>query len=451
MKTKQIVGIASALIFGAALFMVVAVAGILYLGSLRENNTAGAVALTSSNSESTPPNFVALYDNTTQQIVRINLSDGSNQNFDLGLSPNNSYISGRAISRDGRFIAYCAVVLQDDVYVTNSLVVRDLEAGQNTFVKDFGNIPGCNAGAFSPDGNYVAVGFVFNSPIMGQMDFPDEPNWALRVFDVQSGNVAYELSANSANVPDFEAMDDYWFEEGISPMPSVLDFGETSIHFLAFPFVGRDGPPAAPSFRWDFATGSLTQLEGLGNNGATLLASTGEIAYPYHNPAFPAAQAMGPIPLANEIRLSDANGSRTIYRDTEHVIASLSFVNGGRQLAVLFIPNANPDKPDEIAVNRYILINRDGSVENLNSASQYYAPIFPTNSGFGVLRIEQRTDAASGNFSNFHQVLRYENGELTVLWELDAGMNAMGQVWMGVFGATPQSIAPNLTPFVGID
>jgi hypothetical protein len=450
MKTKTMLGIASLMVFGAALFMGLAVVVIFFLANQRNNEPEASLANNTNNSPSTSNEFAMLFDGFNGDAIRVNLNDGSSQNFDLGLTSNNIYLGGRVVSSDGRLIAYCAVERLSDVDVVNRFAIRDIEAGRNLIEQNFGNIPGCNPGAFSPDNSKVAVAFVFNSLITSEQNFPDEPNWALRIFDVNTGAVVQEFTADSPNAPDFEAMEEFWFEPGISPMMDVMDYSDAAITFLAYPFVGRDGPPAAPAFRWDLASNELSQIEGLGNNGGTYLPETGEIAYPHLNEEFPAAQPMGPVALANEVRLQDANGTRTIYRDTDNVIASLRFVNGGRQLAAMLIPAGDPDAMTDPAPVRYVLINRDGTVENMNSATPNLIQIFGTSNGFGVLRIESQQNAEQ-EFVNLHQILKYENGNLAVVWEYTPPPVVNGQIWMEYLWSTPEQIAPNLPPFAELN
>jgi hypothetical protein len=261
-----------------------------------------------------------------------------------------------------------------------------------------------------------------------------------------------EISADSPNAPDFESMEEYWFEPGISPMPDVIDYSVTRIIFVAYPFVGRDGPPAVPAFAWNLTNNELTPLEGLDNVGSTYLSATEEIAYPYLNEAFPAAQPMGPVPLANEIRITDASGTRTIYRDSENVVTNLRFVNGGRQISAMLIPAADPNGQMEPMPARYILINRDGTVENLNSASTNFVQLFSTNNGFGVLKIEQQ-QLPENRFVNFHQILTYTNGNLVEVWEFmpEVVPPETGQIYMELLWSSPLYAAPNLQPFTAIN
>jgi hypothetical protein len=449
MKTKTMLGLASLMVFGAALLMGIAVMVIFFLAGQRGNEAEGSLSNPNETTPSTSDEVVLLFDGYNGAVTRIHLNNGSSETFGLGLSLGNSYVGGRAFSSDGRLMAFCVIDRLSNTEVVSRFIIRDVEAGTNLHEENFGNIPACNPKAFSPDNSKVAVGFVFNSVITGELNFPDEPNWALRIYELQTGTVVQEINADSPNMPDFGSMTDFWYEPGMSPMMDVIDYSVNTITFLAYPFVGRDGPPAAPAYRWDLTTNQLTQIEGLGINGATYLSASHEIAYPYLNEDFPAAQPMGPVNLANEIRLSDANGTRTIYRDTENVITNLRFVNGGRQLAVMLIPAGDPDSQMEPAPVRYILLNRDGSVENVNSASPYFVQIFGTSNGFGVLRIEPRQNDA-GEYFNFHQVLTYQNGELATVWEYTPPQVVNGQIWMELLWASPQQIAPNLAPFVAI-
>jgi hypothetical protein len=453
MKTKTMLGIASLMVFGAALFLGIAVLVIFMLARGGDNSPEASVADNSEVINVAPDEEVMLFENVNSEAIRINLSTGSSQSIDLGLAENNIYLSGRTVSNDGRLLAYCAVERDaNGVDVTSRFAVRDLETGTNLIEQNFGNIPACNPGAFSPDSTKVAVGFVFNSAFTGENSFPNEPAWALRVFDVQSGALVHEFSANSPNAPDFGAMEEYWFEPGMSPMPDVVDYSVTRIIFVAYPFVGRDGPPAVPAFAWYLPNNELRPVEGLENVGSTYLSATEEVAYPFLNEAFPAAQPMGPIPLANEIRIQDASGTRTIYRDSENVVTNLRFVNGGRQIAAMLIPGGDPNGQMEPMPARYILINRDGTVENLNSASPNFVQLFPTNNGFGVLKIEQQ-QLPENRFVNFHQILTYTNGNLVEVWELtpEAIPPEQGQIYMELLWSSPQNAAPNLSPFTELN
>jgi hypothetical protein len=452
MKTKTMLGIASLMVFGAALFLGIAVLVIFLLARGGDNNETASRADNAEVINVAPDEEVMLFDSYNGDVIRIKLADGSSQNYDLGFGNAEIYLGGRAVSSDGRLLAYCAFERLNEVDVNNRFAVRDLEAGVNLIEQNFGNIPGCNVGAFSPDNSKVAVGFVFNSVITSELNFPNEPNWALRIFDVQSGAMLQEISADSPNAPDFESMDEYWFEPGISPMPDVIDYSVTRIIFVAYPFVGRDGPPAVPAFAWNLTNNELTPLEGLDNVGSTYLSATEEIAYPYLNEAFPAAQPMGPVPLANEIRITDASGTRTIYRDSENVVTNLRFVNGGRQISAMLIPAADPNGQMEPMPARYILINRDGTVENLNSASTNFVQLFSTNNGFGVLKIEQQ-QLPENRFVNFHQILTYTNGNLVEVWEFmpEVVPPETGQIYMELLWSSPLYAAPNLQPFTAIN
>src|SRR5215213_545050 len=92
MKTKTMLGIASLMVFGAALFMGLAVVAIFFLTN---QNTSDEVVL--------------LFDGYSGEVTRIHLNNGSSETFSLGLSLGNSYIGGRAFSSDGRLMGFCVI------------------------------------------------------------------------------------------------------------------------------------------------------------------------------------------------------------------------------------------------------------------------------------------------------------------------------------------------------
>lgn len=449
MKPKTFAIIASSMIFGAAILMGIAVVAIMLLSRNNETLAAANTAeLTESEqnltAQTTPPiDFVYLVEGQTNNLIRVNTVDGSTQELSLGLTPDLIYVTNMAFTDDGRLVAFCAVEQAGDNGTTTRLIVRDINAGTNIMEQSYNNLPGCNPSVFNADASQLAVGFVFNSDFDGQ-NFPNEPDWALRVFDINTGNVVHELSKNSPNAPDYESMrEDFWFEDGISAMTRAIQLTEDEVLFTAFPFIGRDGPLRVPAHRWNLLTDEVTPIEGLTELGATFLAETGEIVYPYLDKSLPAGQPMGPMPLANTVRINDNGIVRTIYQNTEDVIAATRFITGGEQIAVTIVPAWDENNPNEQpAPTRDIILNRDGSIDDFDEAFIYHYHALGTDDGFIMGSVTQNDQVAQK-----YELMRYQNGQLTTIW---TRTGQEGNIWLEFVWSPPMTVSPNLPDFTPI-
>jgi|GEM_PF-3099596 len=424
MKTKTLAIIASGMIFGAALLTGIAVVAILLLSN--SNNPVASPVIQESgqqsiNAQSADADFVYLFDNRNLNLVRVSMIDGSSQTISLDLPDDESvYVYRLAFSDDGRYVAFCTNDRVEDGFQEHRLIVRDIDAGQNLQELDMANIPACEVSTFNEAGTEIAVGIVFNSIIEGSTNFPDEPNWSLRTYDIATGTVIHDLNADSENAPDYESMTtDFWFEDGISAMTRAVYFDDSQILLNAFPFIGRDGPLRTPAHRWDLNTGTVTPVDGLTYLGADYLPETGEIVYPYLDESFPYASPQGPMPRANTLLIDDNGDIRTIYRTEESVIANATFINRGTQIAVMLIPGFDHDNPGAaMGEPRYQIINRDGSNGQVSSNFFSYNQLHGTTDGFIMLSVSRL--GAEGNEYN---LVHYSGNENTVLWTSQVSVN----------------------------
>lgn len=443
MKTQKFLMIISAMIFGIAILAGGAVVAIILITN-RGNDAAGAQSLQISTEnpaqQTDNPGFVYLYQNQTHNLLQVSLSDGSSQSFGLDEPLDNSvWVGNLSFSDDGRLVAYCVQDRESDAIATYRLVIRDIEAEGTIRESHFGAVDGCEVSAFNQDATEVAVGIVYNSPIMGVVNHPNQPDWELQINSVSSDGITHLLREGDPNAPDYESMrEGFWFEEGISAMTRAISFSDTEILFTAYPYIGRDGPPKVPAHRWDLRTGEITPVDGLTQLGADYLPETGEIVYPELDESFPAAQPVGPMPLANTIRINDNGDIRTIYRNSDYVIATTNFINGGRQIAAILIGAWDENNPGEIAPSRYEIINRDGSLGQVSSGFFNYNQMMGTADGMVLLSLTQL-----GIEGNDYQLVHYIDGVMRTIWSATSDRNQGYEfVW-----ASPMPVADGLAPF----
>ena len=443
MKTPKFLLIISSMIFGMAVLAGLAVVAIILITNTG-TDSAGAQSLQANNEnpsqQTTSPGFVYLSQNQTHRLLRVSLTDGSSQEFSLDEPTDHSaWVGNLSFSNDGRLVAYCVQDRISDEIATYRLVIRDIEREETIRESGFGAVDGCQVSAFNEDATEVAVGIVYNTPAMGIVNHPNQPDWEMQVNSVNEFGITHLLREGDPNAPDYESMrEDFWFDEGISAMTRAVSFTDTEIIFTAFPYIGRDGPPKVPAHRWNLETGEITPLEGLTQLGASYLPETGEIVYAEVDEAFPAAQPVGPMPLANTIRINDNGEIRTIYRNSDYVIATTAFINGGRQIAAMLIGAFDENNPGEIAPSRYEIINRDGSLGQISSGFFNYNQMVGTADGMVLLSLTQQ-----GAEGNEYQLVQYRNGEMQTIWSTTTDRNeGYDFVW-----ASPMPVADNLPDF----
>ncbi|MGJ3239426.1 MAG: hypothetical protein ACFE0Q_12020 [Anaerolineae bacterium] len=446
MKTKKVVMIVSAMVIGMTTLMLIAVVGIMWFSTTTETSAgASTTTLTTEPADNTPrADFVYLQDYDTQTLQRINLSDGTSQTFSLDLTLNqNSYVRRMSFSDDGRLLAFCLARVEEAVLVEQRFIVREIATETNLIDQSLGNIVACEASAFNAQGTLVGLGRVNNSPLEGTLNFPDLPNWSLQLIDIASGAVVQELNASDPNAPDYASMvEDFWFQDGISPMTLVEWFDEREVVFTAYPYIGRDGPLRVPAHRWDLQTGAVTPVEGLTHIGADYLRTTDEIAYPMLDESQPYTLPIGPMPIANMLMIGRDGNDQVIYRNGDAILTEPRFIAGGEQIALTMLPGVEEGNFDQpIDPPYHIIVGRDGQAQQVNLGQSSYPRLFGTADGMLVFNIDQN-DLSTARY----ELLRYVNGVTSTVWQAEMPQpSSLNIVW-----APPMPARTDLTPFVPV-
>ncbi len=405
MKTKTLVP--SAVLFNALGFVILLAGLIIYMGQANTSTALAQVNIASEpiTSDAQSEEFVYLFDEMTNRMMRVNLLDGSQQAIELGIEGETAGINGGVVSKNGRLVAFCVLVSMDADQ--SRFVVRDINSGQNLFEHDLDGL--CYAGAFSPDDSRIAIG-------LGMMSTPS--NWSVQIYDVNTGAIFQEQGADALSDGDVGA--------NASIMPSVIAFDNESLYFKGIPMAPDQDYMA---YHWDLATNTVNFAEKLSHPGSALFVPTGEIAYP---------ATMSDIE-SRELYLNDANVDRVVYRDTDLTVGMSMFVNGGQQLLILLTNGTAYMSESTPLINQYVILNRDGTTEVLNQDGLHN--LVSTSTGFVTMRLENSPQGT------IQQLIRYEDGVITVIWETAPSASGFWTIW----GAISPTIPQNLSPFVAVN
>ncbi|MEL6408384.1 MAG: hypothetical protein AAFR81_28720 [Chloroflexota bacterium] len=449
MKTKTFATIVGGMIFVMATVTGLAVMGILYVANQQSDDTARQRE--EPISEDVPDadlSTVYIWDGRANTVVMLDLETG-NRDVQALVSQSDSYIIQPRISDDGTYAAFCQNIRSGDTISDIVFTVHNLRTNQMVFTESFGLIAGCEAGAFNQDGTQVTVGVVHNNPIMGVVNFPDMPDWALCVYDVSTGNITQEFNADNPSAPDFATLDDdYWFEPNISPMLRGVAFVDDTIYLTAHPFVGRDAAFRHPAYTWNVGTNEWTFLEGLTHIGADLLAQTGEVVYPYLDENYDYATPPGPSPRANTVRVDDNGTQRTIYRNTE-VIMRTQFINSGSHVLLTLVPNfdyENPD-PDSAGATNYAILDREGNITRLSNTTRWYQQSSATADGYISFYFNQ-TEVTNSMYNLVHTRIEGDTISQTLLWTHAPDLNRASYSFLW---SAPMPVRDNLAPFAHLN
>lgn len=290
--------------------------------------------------------------------------NGQEAAYSLDLPPG-SFVNAAQMrfTNDGTRAAYCLLNQppRPDNATTYTLVVRDIINETNIVQRDLGAIAGCTVSAFDGASNRVAAGIVTAFP---QENVAVEPGglWSLQLIDATSGTPVSTLNDASPGVPTgADLLPD--FPDVVPIMAEVKLIAGDIVVFTAIPWVGRGGAFALPAYAWNVTTGDIgPAAPEWGEFGTDYLPTTGELAYAAADPDRPAGVAGGPMPMNNVVRVLDASGNTTtVFHDPTWLVTQVTFVNGGRQLAIQLIDSFNPQSQNPSQDYRVVLLNRDGT------------------------------------------------------------------------------------------
>ena len=132
--------------------------------------------------------------------------------------------------------------------------------------------------------------------------------------------------------------------------------------------------------------------------------------YVDYDPNLPAGTPGGPIGQFNVLMLSDKSGQqRMIYHSPEWIIANAYFISSGEQIAMRLLES----NPTEVGSTRWIALNRDGSVVDLQPEYIGYDDVMAAPNGYLYIQASFDPD------NTLTTVSHYVDGEAMVIFESD--------------------------------
>lgn len=388
--------------------------------------------------------FVYLYNG--RDLIRV-YQDGAQEAFNLGLGEN-VFVGARemAFSADGSRVAFCAtnhppaIEGQPLPPPATHIYVRDIAAQSNLLDGDMGGAIACRVGenGLSRDGALLAVGLINYWPGNDLVD-SSKSAWQLLVLDTVTGDVAYELNAQSPEVASLDL-----HERGVV-MPFVQNVETSSIVFALVPWFGEGFIDAV--YGWDFASGevALETAEQWAQFRTDKLETTGEAVWADVDESLPALEPMSLGLAFNVVRVADSSGQvTTIYHNPDQNTGDARFINNGQQVAILLAPIFDENNPDAPLEQHWIAVDRAGSVTDLVAVLNFsYLEGAPD--GF-VHLIQDSPDQDSHNST--YRLIYVANGQTTELWSMAGSAEQFG-AWELAWAA-PIPIASGLPPFIPI-
>lgn len=390
-----------------------------------------------------------LFDSVNNELVQVDDS-GETQIVSLGLSPaGEDYVHGINLNEAGTQAAYCYMVSDSptDEVQDFFFVVRDIEAQSNRIETELGQPVACDVSAF--ENGLIALSIVYTYPY-GEPLPEGEPTWELRIIDANSGDTLHSVNSESDFMPDMaNDMSSPVSTEIFPILARVSELTAESVKFMAILQNASHGLPEYPAYEWTFADNSMTELpDAFGKMNNDYLPETGEVVFRNLNESIEAATPFGPMPLANEVNIMDADGTHTIYTDTDWVIVDTTFINNGKSVLV-YLTEGYGDEPDalEQPVNKYLLINRDGTTIEMATEFDGYANTKSIPGG-AVFAYTPNPTMESPDWKATQLLVLSSNGTLNLIGEFlpeyEERYSAPRLIW-----STPAVIESDLTPFAG--
>ncbi|MCL4248046.1 MAG: hypothetical protein KJ065_07845 [Anaerolineae bacterium] len=320
-----------------------------------------------------------LFNSANPQLVRVN-ADGTQVTYDLGL-PAGVFLSpfDMAFTRDGSRVAYCMQLPPNDAnggQPLSQVVIRDLQTAVDLHVIDLGPVMGCRLSMFSADDTQLAAGVINYFP--GAPDVPaDAPVWQVFAIDAASGQMINGIGSNSSPLFQTEPITRGGF------LPDARYFDNNQIVFSLLPY-GTEGLPEYPSYVWNLADGSISEIEHWGKSSVDSL-PTGELIWVDYDSSLPAGQPGGPMPTFNIVRLADKTGqARTIFSSPDWIPFRAMFVNDGREILIQLLQPFDPSNEMMQQGTRFVALERSGNVRELDAYISFAEPA-PAPGGYFLL------------------------------------------------------------------
>ena len=387
---------------------------------------------------------VYLHNGIDNTLIRVS-ANGESDVVDFGFGDNTFVGAGDfAFSSDGTLAAVCAnqPPTSENMVQMWQFILRDLVSGTNLIDMQLDDIAGCRMGAFSPDDSTIAVG-ILNYIAFDETADTSGPEWEIRLYDL-NGGIANSITANEAppavlsNLANFPII------------PTVTQFDDNGLVAIGYPGVGMGIGGALPVFGWSFADNSITEVPTyFGNLNGDFLPATGETVFAELDDSLPAGEPMGPVFVANTVRVADANGDiTTIYENTVDVILNATFINDGQAVLVQLLEPFNMDEPTEISTSRFVIIGRDGVVSEIDQHFLSFAQGVAVPGGWILVWAEQDPTQAEPPINHIDD---YTSGTATRVYTYETPENSERWTILGV-AWTPEIMVngdlPAFTAFV---
>lgn len=387
--------------------------------------------------------FIYLFDNVNGELIRV-YNTGEMEIDSLGLEEGEfANRSDMAISDDGSQIVFCKYTMSES-NTTRTLIVRDIAAQANLLETPLeAGYEGCRPTGFNADGSQFVLGttaIINFDPQTGQPIAGDAPLWRIQIIDAASGEVLNEINSTMPDMPSFD--DTFGRITPVPLMADVIEFKSDSVLFRAIPYVGMEVPGELPAWSWNLSDNTVSSVPNVGRINSDYLPQTGELAYPALDESIPAAQPGGPMSQANVINVQTADGTiQTIYRNSEEVIISASFVNDGQAVGVTLLEGFDQSNPNDMFTVRHIIVDRGGQVTDVGQPFEQSIPIEGVPGGAVV--VWAVNDAQGYPVTHLASV---ENGALREIMEYQPPMER-GYSFLEIVWTPPTQVTGELPPF----
>ena len=395
-----------------------------------------------------PDWFVYAYNSLDQQLTRIH-HDGATETIALPLSEN-VFLSASEMSIDnsGNHVAFCEMVTDNAGNTTGTVKWVDLSQSSTQTVAEYSEVGGCRVSSFSADASQIAVSTVTNMPQMdGTPNVNGQPVWRVQIVRIADGEIVHELNAADDIAPAFDQ-----FGVGVPMMADVQVFTDEAITFMGIPWVGMGGPSQLPAYTWNWDSNTLTEASLFGRVGDDFLAESGELVYPVWDDSRPYAEPIGPMASANQLHVTNDNGTRVIYENSEWVITSASFVNNGSQIMITLLGGISPSNPQPVEPIpvRYELLNRDGTVLSVGEPYTSYTQVGAIPGGTAILWVDHNPMGDGTAIPTYH-LDEYNDSVLQTIWQEQPDANSQGFSFPELVWTPPVQVTETLMPFPAVN
>lgn len=263
------------------------------------------------------------------------------------------------VSRDSRFMVVAAALGNDN----QAFGIYNVEQGAFTQIHEAqpnedinlgfsnGSFFGGSTYIFDENNEFVAIGYS-----MLDFDNPEASTWRVTVYELASGDAVYQIDSSLTGIS-------LGPEEVVFTFPRVVYYGDDAVHIQLIPAFA-EGITTFPAFIWH-PNANFLERSTFTPSSIDVEAESGDIVFPYLDPAFDAIEAIGPMPPFNAIGTGDPDEPERLWIDETAFHSQPLWTSGGAQ--VLFMTVRGPED-----FGRWNVLNIDEQmVVQLDNAIQY--------------------------------------------------------------------------------